>query len=217
MTEIPPSSGLARGLTHYGDPDFALFLRRSFARSMGYSTRCSRAADRRHCEFGERLQQLPSAPARADRGGQARRARGRRPAARLPDDLAGRGVSASDEPRLPQPDGDGHRGDVPRAAARCGGARRRLRQDGAGAADGRDLRRRAGHPARRRADADGPLRRRAARRVHRLPPFLGQVPRGEIDRGRDRRHRDAARDDRRHVCGDGDGQHDGVVSPKRWV
>ena len=30
--------GLARGLTHYGDSGFALFLRRSFARSMGYST-----------------------------------------------------------------------------------------------------------------------------------------------------------------------------------
>src|SRR5712671_5030711 len=30
--------GLARGLTNYGDPDFSLYLRRSFARSMGYST-----------------------------------------------------------------------------------------------------------------------------------------------------------------------------------
>jgi dihydroxy-acid dehydratase len=30
--------GLERGLTNYGDPDFALYLRRSFARSMGYST-----------------------------------------------------------------------------------------------------------------------------------------------------------------------------------
>jgi dihydroxy-acid dehydratase len=30
-------TGLARGLTHYGDPDFALYLRRSFTRSMGYS------------------------------------------------------------------------------------------------------------------------------------------------------------------------------------
>ena len=29
---------LSRGLTNYGDPDFALYLRRSFARSMGYST-----------------------------------------------------------------------------------------------------------------------------------------------------------------------------------
>jgi dihydroxy-acid dehydratase len=31
------SEGLARGLTNYGDRDFALYLRRSFARSMGYS------------------------------------------------------------------------------------------------------------------------------------------------------------------------------------
>jgi dihydroxy-acid dehydratase len=31
-------AGLERGLTNYGDPDFALFLRRSFARSMGIST-----------------------------------------------------------------------------------------------------------------------------------------------------------------------------------
>jgi len=32
------AQGLARGLTQYGDSGFALFLRRSFARSMGYST-----------------------------------------------------------------------------------------------------------------------------------------------------------------------------------
>jgi dihydroxy-acid dehydratase len=32
----PEKTGLRRGLTHYGDPDFALYLRRSFARSMGY-------------------------------------------------------------------------------------------------------------------------------------------------------------------------------------
>jgi dihydroxy-acid dehydratase len=35
MTKSEPT-GLRRGLTHYGDPDFALYLRRSFARSMGY-------------------------------------------------------------------------------------------------------------------------------------------------------------------------------------
>src|ERR1700749_3233307 len=35
MTE---PGGLARGLPNYGDSDFALYLRRSFARSMGYST-----------------------------------------------------------------------------------------------------------------------------------------------------------------------------------
>jgi len=31
------SHGLARGLTNYGDADFSLYLRRSFARAMGYS------------------------------------------------------------------------------------------------------------------------------------------------------------------------------------
>jgi dihydroxy-acid dehydratase len=31
------TQGLHRGLTQYGDPDFALYLRRSFARSMGFS------------------------------------------------------------------------------------------------------------------------------------------------------------------------------------
>jgi dihydroxy-acid dehydratase len=39
MTDPADTSphGLAVGLTNYGDPDFALYLRRSFARSMGYS------------------------------------------------------------------------------------------------------------------------------------------------------------------------------------
>lgn len=36
MSDDRKNLGLARGLTHYGDPDFALYLRRSFARSMGY-------------------------------------------------------------------------------------------------------------------------------------------------------------------------------------
>ena len=37
MNEDPPT-GLTRGLTNYGDPGFARYLRMSFARSMGYST-----------------------------------------------------------------------------------------------------------------------------------------------------------------------------------
>ena len=32
------SKGLALGLTNYGDPDFSIYLRRSFAKSMGYSS-----------------------------------------------------------------------------------------------------------------------------------------------------------------------------------
>src|SRR5215468_8491712 len=37
MSDDQPT-GLARSLTQYGDPGFALYLRRSFARSMGYSS-----------------------------------------------------------------------------------------------------------------------------------------------------------------------------------
>src|SRR5579885_1827949 len=40
LEKAPPMTdpiGIARGLTNYGDRDFALYLRRSFARSMGYS------------------------------------------------------------------------------------------------------------------------------------------------------------------------------------
>ncbi len=37
MTQTPPKRGLARNTANYGDKDFALYLRRSFAKSMGYS------------------------------------------------------------------------------------------------------------------------------------------------------------------------------------
>ncbi|MEO9213535.1 MAG: dihydroxy-acid dehydratase, partial [Caulobacteraceae bacterium] len=35
--ETKQARGLARNAANYGDPDFALYLRRSFAKSMGYS------------------------------------------------------------------------------------------------------------------------------------------------------------------------------------
>src|SRR6202789_2194652 len=37
MTNTPAKRGLARNTANYGDKDFALYLRRSFAKSMGYS------------------------------------------------------------------------------------------------------------------------------------------------------------------------------------
>ena len=37
MTDLRDGKGLAGGLTNYGDRDFSLYLRRSFAKSMGYS------------------------------------------------------------------------------------------------------------------------------------------------------------------------------------
>ena len=109
----------------------------------------------------QRLQQLPPPFPGADRGGEARRARRRRAAARFPDHLAGRSVPQPDLDDVPQPDGDGRRGDDPRPADGRGGAGGRLRQDRAGAADGRGERRRARDPAARRAD-DADLATRAS-------------------------------------------------------
>ena len=37
MSNNDENKGLSRGLTNYGDKDFSLYLRRSFAKSMGYS------------------------------------------------------------------------------------------------------------------------------------------------------------------------------------
>ena len=38
MADTPKKKqGFARGLTNYGDAGFSLYLRRSFAKSMGYS------------------------------------------------------------------------------------------------------------------------------------------------------------------------------------
>ena len=37
MSNAPPKRGLARNTANYGDRDFALYLRRSFAKSMGYT------------------------------------------------------------------------------------------------------------------------------------------------------------------------------------
>ena len=119
---MPAPHGLARGLTNYGDADFSLYLRRSFAKSMGYSTEMLARPVVGIAQSRERLQQLPSPLPGADRGGQARRARGGRPADRLPDDLARRGVPEPDQHDVPQPDGDGRRGDDPRAADGRGGA-----------------------------------------------------------------------------------------------
>src|SRR5207248_9323249 len=66
--------------------------------------------------FRSRLQQLPPAFPRADRRGEARRARRGRAAARVPDGLARRGVPQPDVDDVPQPDVDRRRGDDPRAA-----------------------------------------------------------------------------------------------------
>ena len=103
-----------------------------------------------------RLQQLPPAFPGDARSGEARRARRGRAAGRISDDFARRGLPQSDQPEIPQPDVDGHRGDDPRAADGCRHPDGRLRQDGAGATDGRGVRRPARDHAGRRPDDDRP-------------------------------------------------------------
>src|SRR2546428_5879341 len=63
MTTTAGPGGLARGLTNYGDPDFSLYLRRSFATSMGYSralpARPVVAAAKSGCGFNNTLRHFP--------------------------------------------------------------------------------------------------------------------------------------------------------------
>ena len=178
-------------------PAFSLYLRRSFAKSMGYSGEMLARPGGRHRRLAQRLQQLPPPLPRADRGGEARRARRRRAADRVPDRVARRGVPQPDLDDVPQPDVDRRRGDDPRAADGRGGAGRRLRQDRAGAADGRGLGRRAGGAAARRADDADLVPRRAPRRLHRLPALLGDASRGQGRRGRRSRRSKATSPPRR--------------------
>ena len=139
---------------------------------------------------GARPLQRP--PARARSGGQARRARGRRPAARVPDDLVEREPDEADHDALSQPDVDGRRGDDPRPSAGRDRAARRVRQDGPGAADGRRQRRRPGDHAHRRARAGGLLPWPRARRRHGPLGVHRRVPGRAAPEGRVRRARGGA-------------------------
>ena len=76
MADTP--KGFDNGLTNYGDRDFARYLRRSFAKSMGYTDKSLDKPIVGHLHHRERLQQLPPAFPRADRSGETRRAGGGR-------------------------------------------------------------------------------------------------------------------------------------------
>ncbi len=169
------------GLTNYGDPDFALYLRRSFARSMGYSLDMLSKpvigiADTRsgfnncHRHFPELIDAVKRGVLAA--GGLPLVF----PTISLgevflnPTSLMFRNLMAMDTEEM-------IRAQPMDAVVLVGG----LRQDRAGAADGRGVGQPAGDRPRRRADDDVALARRAARRLHRLPPLLGEIPRRRGD------------------------------------
>ena len=121
MSKPDPSSaaaksGLARNTANYGDRDFALYLRRSFAKSMGYSQAMldrpvvgivDTGSDYNNCH-----RTVPELIEAVKRGVLARR----RSAAGIPDRVAVRAVAVPDLDALPQPGRAGHRGDADRAA-----------------------------------------------------------------------------------------------------
>ena len=144
----------------------------------GLLRRRTRPPHRRHRGHRQRLQRLPRQRPAARRGCEAGGDARRRTADGLPHHLPSRVVLAPHQHVPPQPHGDGHRGDGAGPADGRGGPHRRLRQDHSRSAHGRRERGRARPRPFHRPDDDRALARRAARGVHRLPPFLGHVPGG---------------------------------------
>ena len=112
----PTERGFLRGLQNYGDRDFSIYMRRAFAKSMGYTGEELVATHRRHRLHALALQPLPPPLPRAARRHQARRGGGRRAGAGVPDDIAARVHARAQLHEVPQPHGHGHRGDDPRPA-----------------------------------------------------------------------------------------------------
>jgi dihydroxy-acid dehydratase len=129
---------MRKGLTNYGDLGFSIFLRKAFIK--GAATPTTRWTGRSSASpntgsaynpcHGNRAQLIEAVKRGVMLAGGCRW---------IPDDLDPRELSRADVDVRAQPDVDGHRGDDPRAADGCGRADRRLRQDGAGAADGRGV------------------------------------------------------------------------------
>ena len=113
--------GLANNLTEYGDKEFALFLRRSFAKAMGLGEKASTNPSS-GLSTPTASSTTATAVSRAGRGGKARRLAGGRPSAGIPHHLPGRDLPRAHQDALSQPHGDGRRGHDRGAAARRRGA-----------------------------------------------------------------------------------------------
>ena len=152
-----------------------------------------REAGHRDPQHLERHQPVPHAPAGACPGRQARRLGG----GRVPRRDA-RGDAVGDLPEahpdaLPEPAGNGHRGDTPLLPLRRGGPAGRLRQDHAGALDGGGERRPARDLRAGRTDAHGTLARRVIGQWHRHVALLGRKARRDVGRSRVEHPRGRAR------------------------
>ena len=90
--------GFLRGLQNYGDRDFSIYMRRAFAKSMGYTGDELARPVVGIAYHALAVQSLPSPLPRAARRHQARRGGGRRAGARVPDHLAARVHAARPTP-----------------------------------------------------------------------------------------------------------------------
>ncbi len=202
--------GFAKGLTNYGDKDFSLYLRRSFASSMGYSRQMlakkivgiaytGSGFNNCHRHFPELLEAVK---------------RGVLAAGALPVEfptislgevflnptsLKFRNLMAMDTEEM-------IRAQPMDVVVLMGGCDKTVPAQLMGAVSDRSPRR----ADRRRADDDLALWRGAAGRLHRLPPLLGEISRRRDRQGPDRQYRDAAGDDRRHLRRDGHGFDHGL-------
>jgi len=205
----PEATGIRRGLTNYGDPEFSLFIRGAYARGSGLTdddlARPVVGIAQTWSEFNPCHRHLREVAEAVKRG--VWQAGGLPP--RVPDDLARRDLPLPHQHALPKPDGDGHRGDDSRPADGRRGPPRRVRQDPARPAHGRRERRPTGHRRHRRAHARRPIRRCASGGVHGLPPRLERAPRGYARRGPARSGPGRALPVHRHLHGHGHGEHDG--------
>ena len=169
--------GMRRNLTAYGDEEFSLFLRRAFIKAMGYTDEALErpiiGITNTYSGFNACHRTVPELIEAVKRG--VMLAGGlpvEFPTITLhesfayPTSMYLRNLMAIDAEEM-----------IRAQPIDSVGADRRLRQDGAGAADGRRERERARDPHGHGPDAHRQSQGRAPRRVHRLPPLLGALPR----------------------------------------
>ena len=216
MTHPSSRRGLARNTSNYGDRDFALYLRRSFAKSMGYSQAMldrpvvgivdtGSAYNNCHRTVPELIEAVKRGVLAA--GGLPMPF----PTVSLcepslhPCSMHYRNLAALDtEAMLTAQPMD--------AVVLVGGCDKTVPAQ----LMARGLGRHPGDPAGHRADAGHAVPGRAAVRLHRLPALLGAVSRRRGDGGADRRDRGQARHHRRHLRGDGHRLAPWPAWPKRW-
>ena len=130
MTDHASRSGLARNTANYGDKDFALYLRCSFGKSMGYSQAVLDRPVVGIVDTGSAYNNCYRTVPALIEAGEARRAGRRRYTDAVPDGVLMRAVAVSDVHALSEPGGTGYRGDADRSAT---GDRSSARRRDAGA------------------------------------------------------------------------------------